>query len=96
MFDPLAKYGELSYADFMLHPIADALNAVVASNTRVWLSTQGEMGATVMYYPDSHRQVQGDSGFGWGGLVVCVVVDVDVLGSAGFPRPPIPRRPTPD
>ena len=43
----------------MLHPLADALKAAMGPATRVWLATQGEMGATVVYYPASHRALLG-------------------------------------
>lgn len=34
-FDPLESYGGYSYVDFMLYPLADALNAVLTANTQV-------------------------------------------------------------
>eukprot|EP00884_Botryococcus_braunii_P003248 jgi/Botrbrau1/12924/Bobra.92_1s0004.1 len=55
IFDPLAKYGDYSYLDFMLNPLADALNAVMTPHTRVWIAMQGEMSATVFYFPNSYR-----------------------------------------
>eukprot|EP01026_Neomeris_dumetosa_P040013 TRINITY_DN33028_c0_g1_i13.p1 TRINITY_DN33028_c0_g1~~TRINITY_DN33028_c0_g1_i13.p1 ORF type:complete len:316 (+),score=40.88 TRINITY_DN33028_c0_g1_i13:404-1351(+) len=38
----------------MLAPLADALNAVITPSTKVWLNMQGEMGATLMFYPRSY------------------------------------------
>ena len=35
VFDPLAKYGDFSYYDIMLKPLASALNAVVGPETKV-------------------------------------------------------------
>lgn len=55
VFDPLVPYAGLTYADFMLYPLADALRAAMGPATRVWLATQGEMGATVVYHPASHK-----------------------------------------
>ena len=40
VFDPLARYGALSYAEFMLYPIADALNAAIGPDTRVSVALQ--------------------------------------------------------
>ena len=54
IFDPLAPYAGLTYADFMLYPLADALAAAMGPATRVWLATQGEMGATLLHHPASH------------------------------------------
>eukprot|EP01025_Chloroclados_australasicus_P033446 TRINITY_DN3411_c0_g1_i2.p2 TRINITY_DN3411_c0_g1~~TRINITY_DN3411_c0_g1_i2.p2 ORF type:complete len:362 (-),score=59.47 TRINITY_DN3411_c0_g1_i2:442-1527(-) len=50
-FDPLVPYGNYSYADIMLYPLADALSSVLTPSTKVWFGLQGEMGATVMYNP---------------------------------------------
>ncbi|KAL4423381.1 hypothetical protein ABPG77_004312 [Micractinium sp. CCAP 211/92] len=56
-FDPLQKFQGFSYYDILLEPIADALNAVVLQgNSEAWLSLQGEMGATVFFYPWSWVQ----------------------------------------
>ena len=54
VFDPLARYGSFSYAEFMLYPLADALNAAIGPNTKVSFALQGEMSATVFYYPKSY------------------------------------------
>lgn len=35
VFDPLVKYGNFSYYDVMLRPIAQALNAVITPDTQV-------------------------------------------------------------
>ena len=40
VFDPLARYGALSYAEFMLYPLADALNAAIGPDTRVSFALQ--------------------------------------------------------
>ncbi|WIA29300.1 hypothetical protein OEZ86_011805 [Tetradesmus obliquus] len=53
VFDPLVKYGNFSYYDVMLRPIAQALNAVITPDTQVMLAMQGEMSATVVRYPRS-------------------------------------------
>uniref|UniRef100_A0A383W7Z6 Glycoside hydrolase family 5 domain-containing protein n=1 Tax=Tetradesmus obliquus TaxID=3088 RepID=A0A383W7Z6_TETOB len=53
VFDPLVKYGNFSYYDVMLRPIAQALNAVITPDTQVLLAMQGEMSATVVRYPRS-------------------------------------------
>ncbi|KAK9785590.1 hypothetical protein WJX73_003263 [Symbiochloris irregularis] len=56
-FDPLEKYGDYSYVDFMLYPLADALNAVLQEDTEVDFGMQGEMSATVFYYPNSYIDI---------------------------------------
>jgi hypothetical protein len=35
VFDPLVKYGDFSYYDVMLKPLASALNAVIGPDTKV-------------------------------------------------------------
>jgi hypothetical protein len=40
VFDPLQKYGNYSYAEFMLYPLADALNAVITPSTDVSFALQ--------------------------------------------------------
>jgi hypothetical protein len=40
IFDPLVKYGDYSYAEFMLYPLADALNAVITPTTKVYIAMQ--------------------------------------------------------
>eukprot|EP01023_Acetabularia_acetabulum_P020487 TRINITY_DN2065_c0_g1_i6.p1 TRINITY_DN2065_c0_g1~~TRINITY_DN2065_c0_g1_i6.p1 ORF type:complete len:499 (+),score=61.21 TRINITY_DN2065_c0_g1_i6:25-1521(+) len=52
--DPLVPYGGYSYAEIMLYPLADALKATANANTQIWFGMQGEMGATVMYNPQSY------------------------------------------
>nr|QOL01152.1 putative extracellular protein CSOL_075 [Pseudococcomyxa simplex] len=54
LFDPAKKYGNYSYADIMLNPLADALAQVATSSTRIYLAMQGEMSATVFYFPASY------------------------------------------
>eukprot|EP00887_Chlorella_sp_A99_P004275 scaffold15.g4275.t1 len=58
-FDPLEPFGNFSYVDAFLSPIADALAAALRRRptTRVWLALQGEMGATVFFYPWSWVEV---------------------------------------
>lgn len=41
----------------MLKPLADAMAAVLAPQTRVWFAMQGEMGLMVFKYPDEHRRL---------------------------------------
>eukprot|EP00775_Hariotina_reticulata_P004880 gene4880-5125_t len=57
LIDPLRKYGGFSYTDIMLKPLADAMAAVLAPQTRVWFAMQGEMGLMVFKYPDEHRRL---------------------------------------
>ena len=40
VFDPLKKYGQWSYADFFLYPLADALAQSMTASTKVRFSTQ--------------------------------------------------------
>ena len=57
VFDPLSRYGSMSYAEFLLYPLADALNAAIGPTTRVSFALQGEMSATVFYYPKSYSNL---------------------------------------
>eukprot|EP00884_Botryococcus_braunii_P004939 jgi/Botrbrau1/14446/Bobra.0014s0091.1 len=57
VFDPLKKYGNYSYAEFMLYPLADALNSVILPTTDVTFALQGEMSATVFYHPESYEKL---------------------------------------
>jgi len=54
---PLSRYGGFSYTDVMLKPLADAMAAALAPQTRVWFAMQGEMGLMVFKYPDEHRRL---------------------------------------
>ncbi|KAI3426387.1 hypothetical protein D9Q98_008758 [Chlorella vulgaris] len=56
-FDPLEPYGNFSFYDAMLAPIADALSRVLPDNSTAWMSLQGEMGATVFFHPSEWSQV---------------------------------------
>jgi hypothetical protein len=40
VFDPLKKYGNYSYAEFMLIPLADALNSVITDEVTVTFALQ--------------------------------------------------------
>jgi hypothetical protein len=51
VFEPTAKHGGFSYADVLLYPLARAIRDTMAPTTRVYLATQGEMGATVFAHP---------------------------------------------
>ena len=59
LIDPLKKYGGYSYHDIMIKPIADALAAAMAPNTKVWFALQGEMSAMVTKYPKQHHALLG-------------------------------------
>eukprot|EP01024_Parvocaulis_polyphysoides_P038886 TRINITY_DN3511_c0_g2_i1.p1 TRINITY_DN3511_c0_g2~~TRINITY_DN3511_c0_g2_i1.p1 ORF type:complete len:548 (-),score=70.28 TRINITY_DN3511_c0_g2_i1:1419-2846(-) len=56
-FDPLQPYGNYTYADILLYPLADAIAATAKLGTKVWFGLQGEMGATIMYNPQSYIQL---------------------------------------
>lgn len=51
-FDPTKKYGSYSYEEVVINPIADMLAAAAAPNTQIDFTPQGEMGATVFFYPN--------------------------------------------
>ena len=56
-FNPLKKYGNHSYLDAILYPIADAmLAATTPTSTRLSFTLQGEMGATIAFHP--HRWIK--------------------------------------
>lgn len=55
-FNPLKKYGNYSYLEAILYPIADALLAATTPLTRLSFTLQGEMGATVAFHP--HRWIK--------------------------------------
>lgn len=64
VFDPLVKHGggafggdAMSYDEFILQPLATAVAAASTAKTKVWFSTQGEMGATLVYHPASHTKL---------------------------------------
>ncbi|CAL8461829.1 g1360 [Coccomyxa elongata] len=54
LFDPMKKYGNYSYTDIMLNPLADALAQSATSSTKIYFAMQGEMSATVFYFPGSY------------------------------------------
>ena len=51
-----------SYFDAVLNPIVAAISSAVAgsSGTQVWLTMQGEMGATAFFHPQRWQQVAAD------------------------------------
>ena len=51
-----------SYVDVVLNPIVAAISSAVSgsSGTQVWLTMQGEMGATVFFHPQRWQQVAAD------------------------------------
>jgi len=57
LFDPFKKYGEWSYMDIMVQPLIEALRSAMTEDTKVWFSLQGEMSATVMYYPQKYLEM---------------------------------------
>ena len=63
VFDPLKPHSvpwggdAMSYDDFILAPLAAAVAATSTAATKVWFSTQGEMGATLVYHPTSHTKL---------------------------------------
>ncbi|KAL4440114.1 hypothetical protein ABPG75_003115 [Micractinium tetrahymenae] len=60
LFSPLEPFGGLSYVDVVLNPIADAIAGAMGPSTQVWLTMQGEMGATVFFYSKDWQQVAAD------------------------------------
>ena len=60
IFDPLQKLAGFSYAEAVLYPLADALNAVARPDTRIYFGLQGEMSATVFKYPLSWKKLIND------------------------------------
>ncbi|KAL4438699.1 hypothetical protein ABPG77_006303 [Micractinium sp. CCAP 211/92] len=60
LFSPLQQFSGLSYVDVVLNPIADAIAGAVGPSTQVWLTMQGEMGATVFFYSKDWQQVAAD------------------------------------
>ncbi|PRW45181.1 hypothetical protein C2E21_6228 [Chlorella sorokiniana] len=50
-FNPLWELRGFSYYDAVLEPIVGALNLVLHNSSDAWLSLQGEMGATVFFFP---------------------------------------------
>jgi hypothetical protein len=59
VFDPLEKRQGYSYADTIIYPLVDALNAVTKEETKVYFGMQGEMSATVFRHPQSWRNLVG-------------------------------------
>ena len=63
VFDPLKPHSvpwggdAMSYDDFILAPLAAAVANTSTATTKVWFSTQGEMGATLVYHPASHTKL---------------------------------------
>lgn len=56
-FDPLIKYGNYSYLEAILYPLADAMKRAAGPDTRLSFTMQGEMGATISTYPTSWIKV---------------------------------------
>ena len=54
-FDPLVKYSGYSYDDVLTRPLAEIVKNRANPATHVEFSLQGEMGATLAYFPDSDR-----------------------------------------
>jgi hypothetical protein len=40
LFDPLKKYGNFSYTEIMLNPLADAMAAAATSGTNIYFAMQ--------------------------------------------------------
>eukprot|EP00877_Chromochloris_zofingiensis_P006477 jgi/Chrzof1/2082/Cz11g02040.t1 len=63
VFDPLVKDSHgFSYHDIMLQPLAAAATAAATAlqshpGKSLWFGLQGEMGATVFFYPESYQQI---------------------------------------
>lgn len=51
-FDPTQKYGNYSYEEIILNPLADMLSEAATAGSQVEFTLQGEMGATVFSYPN--------------------------------------------
>ena len=50
-FDPLVKYGNWSYVDFFLFPLADALNAALQPDTKVYFGMQVRLCSASCWLP---------------------------------------------
>lgn len=56
-FNPVEPYSGVSYVEAVLNPIADAISSALKSDTQVWVTMQGEMGATVFFHPREWQEV---------------------------------------
>ena len=56
-FDPLEKLEGASYAEFMLYPLARAINDAMGLSTDVYFALQAEMGETLFLHPDSYKKL---------------------------------------
>lgn len=82
-YDPYAKdpHG-YSYHDIMVAPLVDAVEAVYKDSGRtVWLGLQGEMGATVFFYPHQYKRMAQDvqARLGGGTMKVGVLLNNDFV-----------------
>jgi len=59
IFNPIAKYGGVSYYDTVVKPTADAVKAANYKGGEVYFAMQAEMGATLFYYPKEWRSLVG-------------------------------------
>lgn len=57
LINPLQKYGGMSYAEFVLKPLADVMAATLREKTKVWFALQGEMSAMVTAFPREHTKL---------------------------------------
>ncbi len=55
IFDPQLKYEQVSYQEFLINPILNALDSV--NNKEIRISLQGEMGATIFTHPSSYEKL---------------------------------------
>ncbi|KAF8061065.1 hypothetical protein HT031_004525 [Scenedesmus sp. PABB004] len=53
-FDPLARYGGVTYEDVVVRPAADALRTVTRPSTKVWFMVAGEMGRSLFRHPGAY------------------------------------------
>ncbi|MEW5304148.1 MAG: hypothetical protein WDW36_006780 [Sanguina aurantia] len=102
VFDPLQKLNGYSYADIMLDPLAVALRFSINARTKVWMALQGEMSATVLYYPRAYellaRELHGTITTGIPGTPASVAYDdrVKTGVSFNFNKLDAPDAATPD
>ena len=59
-FSPLEVHGKHSYVTAVLNPIADVMIQAAGPDTELALTLQGEMGATVYFYPEEWVKVIAD------------------------------------
>jgi len=56
-FDPLVKYSGYSYDDVLTRPLAEIVRARAIPEKHVEFSLQGEMGATLAYFPEGNLKL---------------------------------------